>query len=159
MADEQPPRGLVGELDLAVAVDGEQGGRRVVEHRLVEAVGVDQFVALVAQPLDRLVERAGKLDEAAALAAMREALAEIAEPDRVDEAGELHIGALDVPPQQGRGADHEQPRDDPRRAQIGPRERAREGEGRRDQQPQPPGQAEEEAIAEALHNPCFSIRR
>ena len=42
VADEQPPRRLVGELDLALAVDGEQGGRRVVEHRLVEAVGVDQ---------------------------------------------------------------------------------------------------------------------
>ena len=57
VADQEAARGLVGELDLAVAVDGEQGGRRVVEHRLVEAVGVDQLVALVAQPLDRLVER------------------------------------------------------------------------------------------------------
>ena len=64
---QQPPRRLVGELDLAGGVDGEQGGRRVVEHRLVEAVGVDQLVLLVAHPLDRVVEHGAELAEAAAV--------------------------------------------------------------------------------------------
>ena len=124
---EQAARGLVGELDLAVAVDGEQGGRRVVEHRLVEAVGVDQFVALVAQLADRVVEHLGEIAEAAALAAVGEALAEIAEADRVDEAGQLHVGALDIAPEHRRGADDEQGRrrSARRRDRAGPARRRR----------------------------------
>ena len=149
VAHQQAPRRLVGELDLAVAVDGEQGGRSVVEHGFVEAVGVDQLVLLVAHPPDRIVEHRAQLAEAAAVEAVREALAEIGEADRVDESGELAVGALDVAPEQGRGADDEQAGDDPRRAQPLDVERLDEGEGRDQQQPEPPDQADQEAAAKA----------
>ncbi len=151
MADEQAARRLVGELDLAV-VDGEQSGGGVVEHRLVEAVGVDQFVALVAELLDARVEDRREVAEARALAAVGEALAEIAEADRVDEAGDLHVGALDVVPEQEGGAEHDEAGDDPRRAEVRPAERGDEQEDHPDEQEQPPGEAEHEAVVEVeLH--------
>ena len=82
VADEEAARGLVGEIDPAVAVDREQGGRRVVEHGFVEPVRVDELVALVAQLADSVVENFVQIAEARALAALGEALGEIAEADR-----------------------------------------------------------------------------
>ena len=80
----------------------EQGGGGVVEHRLVEAVGVDQLVALVAQPLDRLVERRGRARQSRCPGqGAGEALAEIAEPDGVDEPGKFQIRPLDMAPRAG----------------------------------------------------------
>ena len=149
---QQPPRRLVGQLDLAGCVDGKERGRRVVEHRLVEAVGVDQLVLLVAHPLDRVVEHGAQLGEAAAVEPVGEALAEVGEANRVDEPGQLHVGELDVAPQQIGGADDEHSGHDPRRAEPFHGERLDEGEGDQQQQPQAPGQADEEAAAETRHS-------
>src|SRR4051812_21726034 len=92
VADEQPPRRLVGKLNAALAVDREQGRRRVVEHGFVKAAGVGQPVPLLAKAAYSLVQRLADLGEAASAAA-RKTLRKVAQPDRLEEARDLDIGA------------------------------------------------------------------
>src|SRR3546814_18619980 len=108
MPDQQPSRRLVGKLDLALGVDGEKGGRSVVEHRLEEAGVVAEAMALVAEAPHALFQRLAEFAEAAAFVAMGEILGEIAEAYRIDEARQLDIGALDETPRAGDSADAEQ---------------------------------------------------
>src|SRR3546814_15960568 len=98
MPDQQPSRRLVGKLDLALGVDGEKGGRSVVEHRLDEAGVVPEAMALVAEAPHALFQRLAEFAEAPAFVALGDILGALADAYRIDDARQLDIGPLDEPP-------------------------------------------------------------
>ena len=152
MADQHPPRGLVGQLHTALRIDGEQGGGRIVQHRFVESIVVGEPMPLLPKAADALLQRLAELAEAAALSAVREALREVAEADGVNEAGQLQIGALHVAPQPDDRADADESRQDAGCTQPLDPKRIDEAETRQDQQQHAPDEPREKAAAEG-HDP------
>jgi len=151
VAKKQPAGRLVRQLDLAVGLDDQECGRRIVKHRLVETVGVGQAMLLVAHPLQGLVEHLAQLPEAAAFEPVGKTLAEIGETDRVDEPGQLDIGPPHMAPEHDRRPDDSEARDDPCRAEIVGAERLGEDEAGQKDEGEAPGEADQEPALEAGH--------
>jgi hypothetical protein len=149
VADEQAPSRLVGELDPPVRVDRQQRRRSVVEHGFAEAVRFGESKPLVAKAPDPLVERLADVGEAAAVGAVGEALRQVAEPHRLEEAGELHVGALDVAPQLVERPQAEGGREQPGDSEPLRPERRHEQEDGSEQHRRPPAQAGDEAAPKA----------
>ncbi len=151
--------GLVGEIDPAREIDGEERGGCIVEDGFEKAIIVAQAVPLLAQPLDSLVERVAEFTEAAAFVQAREILRKIAEAHRLDEAGKLDIGALDVAPEPCRRPDEEEAGEHARGAEPLDRQGVGKGESRQQQQRDAPQQADDEAAFKAHAFPCADRAR
>ncbi len=151
VADQQPPRRLVGELHPAVGSTVSKAVGASSSTASIETVGVDQFVPLVAQLPDASFEHLAEGRRSRSPGRGRaEALAEIAEADRVDEAGELHVGALECRQSRKAAPSTSRPGDHARRAEIRRPSAATKQEAQRDEQEQPPGETEDEAVAKAM---------